>query len=58
MTEPEGLGLANEPPRKTAVHYMFFLDWAEEKGELPAPTVQTDATHPSRPWKSKTTGAT
>jgi len=40
MTEPESLGLATEPPRKTAAHYMFFLDWAEKKGELPAPTVQ------------------
>jgi hypothetical protein len=38
MTEQEGLFV--EPPRKTAAHYMFFLDWAEKKGELPASTVQ------------------
>jgi len=31
---------AAEPTRGTAAHYMFFLDWAERKGEMPASTVQ------------------
>jgi hypothetical protein len=31
---------AVEPPRGTAAHYLYFLDWAEKKGELPNTTVQ------------------
>jgi hypothetical protein len=38
MAESEPL--FTEPPRQTAAHFMFFLDWAEKKGELPASTVQ------------------
>jgi hypothetical protein len=38
MTEPAGVIL--EPARGTAAHYLYFLDWAEKKGELPASTVQ------------------
>jgi hypothetical protein len=38
MAESEPL--FTEPPRQTAGHFMFFLDWAEKKGELPAATVQ------------------
>jgi hypothetical protein len=38
MTEVDGAG--TEPRRGTAAHYMYFLDWAENKGELPATAVQ------------------
>src|SRR5215207_6165714 len=38
MTEVDGATL--EPKRGTAAHYLYFLDWAERKGELPASTVQ------------------
>jgi hypothetical protein len=37
MTEVDAIA---EPVRGTAAHYMFFLDWAEKKGELPASTIQ------------------
>jgi hypothetical protein len=38
MTEVNGTPV--EPPRGTAAHYLYFLDWAERKGELPTSTVQ------------------
>jgi hypothetical protein len=38
MTEVDA-GVA-EPTQGTAAHYLYFLDWAEKKGELPASTVQ------------------
>jgi hypothetical protein len=38
MTEINGV--AAEPARGTAAHYMYFLDWAEKKGELATATVQ------------------
>src|SRR5215211_1481830 len=38
MTEVDSTAI--EPSRGTAAHYLFFLDWAEKKGELPASTVQ------------------
>jgi hypothetical protein len=38
MTESTGVFL--EPARGTAAHYLYFLDWAEKKGELPASTIQ------------------
>jgi hypothetical protein len=38
MTEVNGAGA--EPRRGTAAHYMYFLDWAETKGELPTTAVQ------------------
>jgi hypothetical protein len=38
MTESSGVFL--EPARGTGAHYLYFLDWAEKKGEVPASTVQ------------------
>jgi hypothetical protein len=38
MTEVEASMV--EPTRGTAAHYLYFLDWAEKKGELPHSTVQ------------------
>jgi hypothetical protein len=38
MTDVDGAAV--EPPRGTAAHYLYFLDWAERKGELPTSTVQ------------------
>jgi hypothetical protein len=37
MTEVDGADVAPTPG--TADHYMYFLDWAEKKGELPPSTV-------------------
>jgi hypothetical protein len=45
MTEVDSTAI--EPTRGTAAHYLFFLDWAERKGELPASTVQN--------WRSTST---
>jgi hypothetical protein len=45
MTEVDSTAI--EPTRGTAAHYMFFLDWAQRKGELPANTVQN--------WRSTST---
>jgi len=45
MTEVDSTAI--EPSRGTAAHYLFFLDWAQRKGELPASTVQN--------WRSAST---